>query len=169
MASSQFIELAEPSLSFSREVTLRDGTNALEVVAVDLLGHLTRQQHTVTLDRQGPLVSVSQLDVLGGPSQPRLRVHGALTDASGVARLTLAAQPIPLQPGQEQEFRAEVPLRPGTAEVPIEAVDAAGNVTRGTLTLASESPGIRHGVVPGVWRWASLPAPATPSRSALEC
>jgi tetratricopeptide (TPR) repeat protein len=43
----------------------RQFTITVDIVAVDLPGHITRQQRTVTLDRQGPLVSVSRVDLAG--------------------------------------------------------------------------------------------------------
>ena len=96
---AQFIELAEPSLSFAQEITLRDGSNTIDIVAVDLLGHMARQQRTVTLDRQGPLVSVSRRSSEWG-TQPQARVEGTLSDTSGVVRFVLAGRPTPTASGE---------------------------------------------------------------------
>ena len=67
---AEFIELAEPRRSFIREVKLRDGVNTIDIAAVDLVGKPTRQQLTITLDRQGPLVSVGPVERVG-PSPVR--------------------------------------------------------------------------------------------------
>ena len=159
----QFVELAEPSLPFAQEISLHDGINTIDIVAVDLLGHIARQQRTVTLDRQGPLVSVSRVDLADGVSQPQARVEDTLSDTSGVVRFVLASRQLPLQAGRDVEFRAEMSLTPGTVSLPFEAEDAAGNVTRGAIALASASSGSRQGALPSLSRWVSLlglPLPA---------
>ena len=160
---AQFVELAAPSLPFAQEISLHEGSNTIDIVAVDLLGHIARQQRTVTLDRQGPLVSVHRVELAGGVSQPQARVEGTLSDPSGVVRFVLAGRQLPLHAGRDVEFRAEMPLTPGTASLPFEAEDAAGNVTRGAIALASASSGSRQGALPSLSRWVSLlglPLPA---------
>ncbi|MGE3535872.1 MAG: CsgG/HfaB family protein [Candidatus Tectimicrobiota bacterium] len=133
----QFIEVAEPQVSFSHEVTLHDGVNMIEMVAVDLLGNLTRQQRTVILDRQGPLVSLSRVEALAGAGRgAQVRVEGLCSDSHGVARFVLAGQPLPLPAGQDSPFRTDIILQPGVTSLAFEATDTAGNVTRGTLALA---------------------------------
>jgi hypothetical protein len=153
---AQFIELAEPRLSFAQEITLRDGTNTIDIVAVDLLGHMAHQQLSVTLDRQGPLVSVSRVEIQRGASTPQARVEGTLSDANEVIRFVLAGRHVPLQAGREVEFREEMPLIPGTAGLPFEAEDTAGNVTRGVITGTSGAPGSRQGTLSSLTRRASL-------------
>ena len=64
---TQFVELAEPRLAFTQEVELRDGANAIDVVADDLVGQQTRARRTVHLDRYGPLLSLEQVEIAGTP------------------------------------------------------------------------------------------------------
>lgn len=165
---SQFIELAKPHIPFTQEVALQDGANNIEIVAVDLLGRLARKRITVQLDRQGPLVSLDQVELTGSSSQRRARVAGLLSDRSRVVRFQLAGKRMSLQPESEVEFRQEVPLQAGMQTVPFEAEDAAGNVTRGEIALtaaASGTPGIREGkpALHQLPRWASLHAGTTMS------
>lgn len=152
----QFIEVAEPQVPFSQEVTLRDGVNTLEVVAVDLLGNVTRQQRTVTLDRQGPLVSVSRVEAARGGAAAGVRVEGVCVDSSGLARLMIGGQLMPLQAGPESAFRAEVTLGAGLTSLPFEAEDRAGNITRGALALAGGSLGGQLPPAPRRPLWARL-------------
>ena len=107
---AEFIELAEPRRSFMREVHLRDGINTIDIVAVDLVGKPARQQLTVTLDRQGPLVSMGPVKRLGAGANQRVRLEGTLSDSSGVVRLVLAGRRLKPPPGQEWDFQEEVPL-----------------------------------------------------------
>jgi len=158
-----FIELGQRRIPFTHEVALHDGPNTIDIVAVDLLGHQARQRLMVHVDRQGPLLSVEQVELLGMPPQQQARVQGFLSvsDHSRVLRFVLAGRPVPLQPGTEWTFRQEVPVAVGTASLPFEVEDAAGNVTRGEIALtppASGPPGTRQGTpaLPTFSRWAFL-------------
>jgi hypothetical protein len=158
---SLFIELAAPRLPFTQEIALQEGENHIEVVAVDLLGRLARQPLTVQLDRQGPLLSLDQVEVAGPPSQRRVRVAGVLADRSRVVRFQLAGKRTTLQPGTTWEFREEIPLPDGIQTLSFEAEDAVGNLTRGDIalaTVAGKPPGIREGKpAMHAWpRWVSL-------------
>lgn len=153
---SQFIEVAEPQVPFRRDITLHDGVNTLEIVAVDLLGNLTKLQRSVRLDRQGPLVSVSRVEAVGGASPARVRVEGVCTDSSGVVRVVIAGQSLPIQAGQESPFRADLTLGAGLTMLPFEVEDMAGNVTRGTLALAPGTVTSQH-QSPQPWlHWVAL-------------
>ena len=73
---AQFVELAEPRLTFTQEVELHDGANAIDVVADDLVGQQARAHLTIHLDRHGPLLSLEQVEVMGTPPQQRVHVQG---------------------------------------------------------------------------------------------
>jgi hypothetical protein len=146
---AQFIELAEPRLAFKQEVELRDGPNAIDVVADDLVGQQTRARLTVHLDRHGPLLSLEQVEVAGTPPQQRVRVQGLLTDQSRITRFMLAGRTVPSQSGRAWEVREEIPLIGGEEFVAFEAEDAAGNVTHGQIALRApdDAPaGTRQGM-----------------------
>ena len=92
----QFIDLAESGLPFRQEVALRDGANAIDIVAGDLVGQQARKRLTVHLDRQGPLVSLENVDIVGTPPNQRARVQGFVADYSRIVRFVLAGQQVPL-------------------------------------------------------------------------
>jgi hypothetical protein len=158
----QFVELAQPRLPFARKVALQDGSNTIDIVAVDLQGRQTRQQVTVHLDRHGPLVSLSQVERLGLSLHTRARVQGFVSDHSPIRRFALAGRQVNLLPGTDGAFDEEIPVGLDQASLPFEAEDAAGNVTRGKIALARPTghpkPGTREGglTVPELPRWASL-------------
>jgi hypothetical protein len=137
----QFVELAEPRLAFAQEVALRDGANAIDVVASDLVGQQARARLTVHLDRHGPLLSLEQVEVVGTPPPPRVRVQGLLTDQNRITRFMLAGRTVPPQPGSAWEVREDLPLTGSEEFVVFEAEDAAGNVTRGQIALRAPVDG----------------------------
>ena len=66
-------------LPFTQEVALHEGLNTIDVVAADLLEHATRLRLRVYADRQGPLVSLEKVELVGQPPQrvrPAYRVPG---------------------------------------------------------------------------------------------
>lgn len=156
----QYIDLAEARLPFTREVPLRDGANQIDIVAGDLVGHQVRQRVTVHLDRQGPLLSLDQVVLVGSAPQQRARVRGFIADYSRITRFVLAGRALPLQGATAWAFEQEVPITAGTAFIIFEVEDAVGNVTRGAIPLAPVDdalPGSRQGKYdPSPWpRWAA--------------
>jgi hypothetical protein len=161
---AQFVEFAEPRLTFTQEVTLRDGGNAIDVVADDLVGHQARARLTVHLDRHGPLLSLEQVEVAGTPPQQRVRVQGWLTDQSRITRFMPGGRTVPSQSGSAWEVREELPLTGSEEFVAFEAEDAAGNVTHGQIALRApaDSPtGTGHGtrLRQPLLRWTSSTFP----------
>ena len=156
---AQFVELAEPRIPFTQAITLHDGENTVDIVAADLLGHSTRERLTVYLDRQGPLLILDRLEVVGGPPLQRVHIDGFLTDRSAIRRFVLAGRLVPLPAATDWEFRQEVPLPAGMTSLPFEVEDAAGNITRGEiqLTPAVDGPG-RDGAIQTLPRWTTLPS-----------
>jgi hypothetical protein len=154
-----FIELAEPRLTFAREIPLQDGANAIDIVAVDLAGRQTSQRLVVQLDRQGPLVGVHRATLIGQHPQRRAYVEGFLSDQSAIARFVLGGRSVPVRPVSEWEFREEVALPPDRETIVFEVEDTAGNVAHGEIALAVDAPrqpGIRKGAAPEppLPRWA---------------
>lgn len=136
---AQFVELASPLLPFTQEVALHDGPNTIDIVAVDLLGHATRQRLIVYADRQGPFVGLEKVELVGQPPQQYARVQGFLSDQSRVRRFVLAGQPISTQSATEWNFRTEVPIAPGAIAIPFEIEDMAENITRGAIALGTDA------------------------------
>lgn len=158
---AQFIELAQPRVAFRQDIPLQDGPNTIDIVAVDLVGQPVRQRRTVLVDRQGPLLSLAQVQPVGVPPQQRVYVSGFVSDASGVVRFMLADTPVSAPSGNEGEFRQEVRLAPGVSTLPFEVEDAVGNVVRGVIrvdTVTFAPPRIQQGgLEPAHFqRWAAL-------------
>jgi Glucodextranase, domain B/Curli production assembly/transport component CsgG len=166
-----FIELAEPRISFERKVPLEDGENFIEVTATDLLGRSTKQGVTVHVDRQGPLVSLDRVDVHGESSRRRARIRGVVSDRSHIVSFSLAGHHVPLRSETEWEFHEEVPLSAGMAFLPFAVEDAAGNLTRGEISLgplAEKAQGVKNAkfaIMP--WPLSALLYPLTPVPSPI--
>ena len=54
------IDRAVPEVQYDTKVYLKNGLNTITISAVDIVGNTSRLQRTVTIDRQGPVISVDE-------------------------------------------------------------------------------------------------------------
>ena len=130
----EFIELAMPSRSFSRRVDLAEGTNQIEITAVDLSGRGVALRILRVADWQPPQVLVRSLRASGA----QWVVEGVCRDPCGVASVLLdgvAVLPDGVLPAAEVPLRLEVPA--GGAMLSV--ADAAGNFLTFPLSVAASS------------------------------
>ncbi len=153
---SQLIDSAIASQPFTQLARLAPGTNAIEVLAKDLLGQETKAVVNVVVDREGPVVVIDRAARAGG----RIRLEGTVFDNVRLGPLVINGQATPLSAGAESKFTADVA---GTETAfQIEAADAVGNFTRVRIPIPAE---LRQGghrlepeIVPVAWRRQIVPS-----------
>lgn len=153
---SQLIDAAIASQPFTQLARLAPGTNAIEVLAKDLLGQETKAVVNVMVDREGPVVVIDRAARAGG----RIRLEGTVFDNVRLGPLVINGQATPLSAGAESKFTADVA---GTETAfQIEAADAVGNFTRVRIPIPTE---LRQGgrrlepeIVPVAWRRQIVPS-----------
>ena len=129
----EFIELAVPALPFSRRVSLAEGTNRIEITAVDLCGRGVTRHIVRVADWQPPRVLVRTLRARGS----RWVLEGVCRDPHGVASVLLdgvSVLPDGTLPATDVPLRVEVPADGALLTV----TDAAGNLL--TFPLAEGAP-----------------------------
>jgi len=153
---SQLIDSAIASQPFTQLARLAPGTNAIEVLAKDLLGQETKAVVNVMVDREGPVVVIDRAARAGG----RIRLEGTVFDNVRLGPLVINGQATPLSAGAESTFTADV-AGTETAFL-IEAADAVGNFTRVRIPIPAE---LRQGghrlepeIVPVAWRRQIVPS-----------
>jgi len=153
---SQLIDAAIASQPFTQLARLAPGTNAIEVLAKDLLGQETKAVVNVMVDREGPVVVIDRAARAGG----RIRLEGTVFDNVRLGPLVINGQATPLSAGAESKFTADV-AGTETAFL-IEAADAVGNFTRVRIPIPAE---LRQGghrlepeIVPVAWRRQIVPS-----------
>ena len=52
------IDLSAPEIQLNVEIPLKNGKNTVTVIAVDIVGKSSQLQHTVHVDRMGPVISI---------------------------------------------------------------------------------------------------------------
>lgn len=137
-----FIELAEKNIHFSSRVKLKPGENQILITATDLTGKTSFVKIPVTVDRQGPLLSIESIKQSG---HDQFELRGRISDKNGVAQLKFSDKSIAIENKNEMPYTVVVNGAPGT-KVIFEAVDIAGNTTRGDIELQAVSAELREEV-----------------------
>jgi len=130
-----FIELAKKKIPFSPKVSLKRGENLIRIEAKDLTGRVTTQEIKVLVDREGPLVAISEPIENETVRSSKVIIKGFLWDESGIDWFMLEGKRLALNGRKKSSFSQEVILTEGSNSLPFEARDSAGNLTRGELHL----------------------------------
>ncbi|HEX6639620.1 MAG TPA: Ig-like domain-containing protein, partial [Thermoanaerobaculia bacterium] len=114
-----------------------NGSHAIHATATDAFGHSSSKDVTFTVDRDGPVVTITEPQDGATVSVERIRVRGTVTGEPVSA--TVNGAPLTLT---GNAFDTEVALEIGLNEIMVMALDGAGNagvakveVTRGAGTL----------------------------------
>jgi hypothetical protein len=81
----QFIELADKRHTFSERISLREGSNTVEITARDLLGHEASTRQTWIADWQPPQIVITHVEKNGS----RISVEGACYDNQALGSVVI--------------------------------------------------------------------------------
>jgi hypothetical protein len=129
-----FIELAQKKVEFKQTVDLHDGLNFIRVKAKDLTGKETEQVVRIIVDRQGPLVSIEELNVTH-VHEGVVGIKCSLLDETGLSSLSFKEKRLEFEGKKEVEIDEKITLKAGEDRIPFEVKDLAGNITVGEISL----------------------------------
>jgi hypothetical protein len=140
------LELSAKKVLLEEELALKRGINEIKVRASDLIGKNTESTIIITVDREGPLITIEDQKSLGR----KIIISGFITDSTGINTFTINGRREPLaqgsdanqslqRNGQEVNFQQEIELPEGTDNIILKAEDIAGNVTTANL-FANDVP-----------------------------
>jgi TolB-like protein len=134
-----FVELAEPEVAFELEIELQEGSNQVDVEAVDLVGKVSRATRRISADHAGPLLSIDEKS--GPDADRRVRVAGFVHDDGGIAEFLLGGQPVAVPEAQaaHQDFEIVRQLPAGEDSLPFRITDTAGNLSEGIIEFGQET------------------------------
>jgi hypothetical protein len=118
--------------AFSALILMPEGTSALQVVAIDEAGRQGSADLEVAVDSRPPALVVESPAPEQRINHPSVRVSGRVEDESGIAGLEVAGAPVEVDGGR---FDAEVELQEGANEIPVRAIDSAGNAAERLLKV----------------------------------
>ena len=131
------IDLAAPEIEYDIEVSLRNGNNTITISAVDIVGNTSRLQRTVSVDRQGPVISIDEPSDGTSILNRDIRLKGYVGDDTNLASILINGREILDQPSPEFILDHLVALDPQTDRIKIEAADLLGNQTKAEIPLSS--------------------------------
>jgi len=117
-----FMETSDRIVNFRQNLTLDQGRHEIRVTARNLRGGSTEQKIIIHVDRQGPMIILTESSPDG--------IQGHLCDESGSMSLRADGENIPLPKGTDVPFL--IPLTGNTQMVRLLARDRLGNETEAT-------------------------------------
>ena len=136
-----FMEGAQPSLRFKKKLALAQGSHSIEIVAENLAGKITRKQISIRVDREGPTITIDQLDLKSTGRGKQLEIKGSIFDPSGISTLTLNGRQLNITRGEEVLFATRQII--SGKEIKLSAADSLANATVAQIpisSLQSDSP-----------------------------
>lgn len=130
-----FVELSARKIPFSREIRLRKGLNEIRIRTSDLLGKVSEKKIRIYADFEGPSLNIRNHADGDRVDRKRVVLQGALADASGITSLRINDRLLAYDKQKEVEFSFALEMKEGRNRIRLAATDAAGNTTRGELTL----------------------------------
>ncbi|MBW1743617.1 MAG: hypothetical protein JRJ47_09350, partial [Deltaproteobacteria bacterium] len=130
-----YMEGSKKRVTFKESLDLPQGRHTIEVEATNLPGMAAKRRLVIHVDRQGPIVTVEELQVTG----PEIGISGSIYDEAGVSGLEINGEKVQIQKGQDVPFSKKLTVRADTIE--LVALDDLGNRTEAVIDLGSVSAG----------------------------
>jgi Curli production assembly/transport component CsgG/Glucodextranase, domain B len=121
-------DLARNGMDFTMDVQVDDDDDRIVIEATDLMGTTSRKEISVSIDREGPSLSLSAI-ARSPEDSTRVHINALLTDATGIRELLVNGVSVATGSAREMTLNTTVTLATGTSTVRIEATDLLGNQT----------------------------------------
>lgn len=122
---------------FSTTLTLQNGANTITTVATDMVGNSTTDMRTVTYEpgaAAGPTLVVSTLSSGKATNSTPLNVTGTVTDAGGIASLTVNGEPVAVAAAGTFSHAVHFAAA-GNRVITVVAINTAGTSTTDSRTI----------------------------------
>lgn len=140
-------DLAHEGLDFALEIPLDDDDSALSVEATDLLGRTSRTEIPISIDREGPSLSLSSI-ARAPENRNRIQIKATLADATGIREVLVNGIAVAHNTPRELLLDTTATLTAGAATIRIEATDLLGNQTSLDLEPERDRTDLRRGAAP---------------------
>lgn len=140
-------DLAREGLDFALEIPLDDDDSALSVAATDLLGRTSRTEIPISIDREGPSLSLSSI-ARAPENRNRIQIKATLADATGIREVLVNGVAVAHNTPGELLLDTTANLAAGATTIRIEATDLLGNQTSLDLEPERDRADLRRGGPP---------------------
>ena len=131
-------DLAGREVSFEKELQVSDGANQITVVCEDLIGNSTEKTVTVTVDREGPGISVSDIKTEEKAGEKFIRITGVISDSTGIRKVVIGGQQKQLNGEREYAFDVSLEKKMAEDRIIIQAVDNLDNDTEAEIDVKKD-------------------------------
>ena len=131
-------ELARKEIDFEKEIQLSDGENRITVVCEDLLGNRTEKDLVLSVDREGPGITLYDIKSEEKDGEILVRISGTVSDATGIRKVMVGDQILPVKGEKDYAFDVSIPRRKAGDRILIQAIDDLDNDTAAVIDLQKE-------------------------------
>ena len=129
-----FTELAKRDLTFSENVSLRAGENAIDMEAVDLLGKNTKRSLKITLDVHPPILCLDEIQIRQKDGKQIATIKGIIVDDYALKDFFINDTEMHIESYKEEKFDKDIALS-DNGKVSFKVRDIAGNETKGEYQI----------------------------------
>ena len=127
-----FMESAKQLVDFVKELKLETGQHRIPIVAKNLPGGFQKTFVLVNVDRDGPVLSISNISRTGNTEEYFIKGH--INDESGSVTLRINGELVHLPQGKELSFQKKLSSQ---HRINFFVMDKVGNITRASIDLKS--------------------------------
>ena len=132
-----YMEGSKKRIPFRKPLKLSQGLHAVEVEAKNLVGKLAKRTVLIHVDREGPMITLEEIQPNEDKTGNRVTIKGSVYDESSVFGLTINGRAIAIKKGVEVFF-TEI-TTPDMESLEIVARDRLGNQTSALIPLTSQT------------------------------
>jgi len=135
--ASFFLEGSQKRISFREILRLSQGLHPVEVEAINLVGKVAKRTVLVHVDREGPMITLEEVQFNEDKTGNRVTIKGSVYDESNVFSLTINGRAIAINKGVEAFFTEIITTDKESLE--LVARDRLGNQTSGLIPLTPQT------------------------------
>lgn len=131
-------DLARSEIDFKQEVQLSDGENRIVVVCEDLTGNRSERTILVSVDREGPVITVSEIKAEEKNGERFVKITGEVNDATGIRKVSIGDRILQADGKKNYAFDIAIEEKKAVDKLIIGASDILDNDTEGAIDIAKD-------------------------------
>jgi hypothetical protein len=131
------IDLAKEVIDFDQDIEVDEGENRIVISCRDLLGNIAEKAIKVTVDREGPAISIADIFEEGTKKEKFIRITGEVHDNSGIKKIIVNGKSIDTNNEKMYDLNLFIE-RKESGTLILQAFDSLENETKAVIDLGKE-------------------------------
>ncbi len=131
-------DLAQKEIDFELNVDISEGTNSIVVSAEDLLGSPAVKKVAISIDREGPAITIFDIVEEKISSGSSVRITGSVNDSTGINKLVVNQKNVTVNGSDVHDFDLILSRESLPSPLVIDAYDTLNNMTRAEIDMEKE-------------------------------